>query len=171
VLLRDGSFLAGSVASANESAVRISFAGKKDASVLNSRVARIVLRPPRQPLPYEITSGRTGVFLRNRDFLESEFRGIQWGSVSMSSVLFGLKRFGIENGEVLVVVMNDCERVANGYELRLLDGSVLRAAKISSAERGLTIDEPLLGQLFVATSDLFEMRRASRQAETAAANP
>jgi hypothetical protein len=161
VLLRDGTFLSGPVTTANESAVRISFAGRKDAPVLNSRVGRIVLRPPRQPLAYEITTGRSGVFLRNRDFLESEFRGIQWGSLTMSSVLFGLKRFG--DSDVLVVVLNDCAPLTGGYEVQLLDGSVFRTKTLSANERGITLDEPLLGRLSFATSDLFEIRRTAHR--------
>ncbi|HEY0549389.1 MAG TPA: PA14 domain-containing protein, partial [Verrucomicrobiae bacterium] len=77
VLLRDGSFLAGAVTSADESAVRIGYPGKKDVTVLNSRVARIHLRPSRQPLRFEIAQGRTGVFTKSGDFLESEFKRIE----------------------------------------------------------------------------------------------
>ena len=159
ILLRDGSFIAGTVARADDTAVRISFGGRKDVPVLSHRVARIVLRPPRQSVRYEESLGRTGLFLKNGDFLESEFRAIEWGTISMSSVLFGLKRFGIEGGEPMVCVLNDCVPAKTPYEVRLLDGSFLRASNISANEDGVTIDEPLLGQFSVSSSDIFRISR------------
>jgi hypothetical protein len=129
-----------------------------------------VLRPPRQALPYEMAAGRSGVFLKNRDFLESDFRGIQWGSLSMSSVLFGLKRFGTD-GDVLVVVLNDGVAEARGYEVRLLDGSVLCATSVSGREGGMVVEEPLLGKLSISADELFEVRRLRPGQSTASNSP
>jgi hypothetical protein len=169
VLLRDGSFIAGTVASGDDTAVQVSFGGRKDVFVLSSRVARIALRPPRQALRYEDSAGRTGLFLRNGDFFESKFHAIEWGTVSMSSVLFGLKRFGIEGGEPVVLVLNDCALTNTPYEVRLLDGSVLRAAKISANERVITIEEPLLGQLSIPAGEIFKISRVDNAVQSSTA--
>ena len=158
VLLRDGSFLAGAVMSADESAVRISYPGKKDVTVLNSRVARIHLRPSRQPLRFEIAQGRTGVFTKSGDFLESEFKRIEGNTLHMGSVLFGSKKFGIENGEAVAVILNDPAPARPGFEVRLLDGSALQVPKVVANARTITIQEPILGTLSFPATELFEIR-------------
>ena len=169
VLLRDGSFIAGTVAFADVSAVRLSLGGRKDVPVLNSKVARIFLRPPRQPFRFEIARGRTGLFLKTGDFFESDFQGIEHGSLNMSSVLFGLKRYWIESSDPVAVVLNDYAPATAAFEVRLLNGSVLRATKLSATADGITMQEPLLGMLLIPVSDLFEIKRLLAAASTSAA--
>ena len=161
VILRNGTFLAGPVTSADESAVKLSIGRRKDVPVLNSRVARIVLRPPRQRVPYQLAAGRTGAFIKNGDFFESEFRGIDRGSLLMSSVLFGVKRFGIESGDASVVILNDFETDSAASEVRLLDGSILRGRKVFASPRQLTVEEPLLGPISIPVDEVWEIRRGT----------
>jgi len=163
VTLRDGSFIAGLVTKADGSAVRLSFGGRKDVPVLNSKVARIFVRASQQSLPFEITQGRSGVFTRGGDFFESEFQGIEYGWLTTSSVLFGLKRFHVDGGEPLVVVLNDCAPARADFEVRLLDGSVFRALKMSATTETITFEEPVLGGISVPTSELFEIRALRSQ--------
>jgi hypothetical protein len=164
VLLRDGTFIAGSVSAADESAVKLSFCERRNVPVLNSRVARIVVRPPRQRLDYDVAAGRTGVFLKNGDFLESEFRSILHGSLNMSSVLFGAKRFWIEGGDATVVVLNNCHPEPATAEIRLLDGSVVRATRLAANADTLTIEEPILGVLMIPVADIWKIDRGSESA-------
>lgn len=158
VVLRNGTFLAGAVIRADESAVRGAFAGRPEAALLQNRVARLILRPPRQPLAYDIAQGRRGVFMKNGDFFESELRSVEHNSLTMSSVLFGLKRFGLEDGGPLVVVLNDVMEEASGFEVRLLDGSVLRARKLKAAPATLTVEDSILGDLAIPAAELVEIR-------------
>jgi hypothetical protein len=161
VILRDGTFLAGTVTSADESAVKISIGKRKDVPVLNTRVARIVLRPPRQWLSYELATGRMGAFIKNGDFFESEFRGIERGSLLMSSVLFGVKRFGVESGDASVVILNDLRSDNASSEVWLLDGSVLRGTKLSVKGSELVVEEPLLGLISIPVAEVWEIRRGT----------
>lgn len=168
VFLLDGSFIAGPVAAADGSAVKLSVAGRKDFPVLNSKIARIILRPPRQAIPFEQAGGRTGVFLRNGDFFEGEFHSLDQGSLNMSSVLFGLKRFRIEGGDVVAVVLNDFQPVPARFEVRLLNGSVLRAHTISATDKVITLQEPVLGSLALPVAELFEIRSLEKRPGAAA---
>jgi len=158
VWLRDGTFLAGSVARADVSAIRISFGGRKEVSILNSLVARVIFRPSRQ-VPFDIAEGRTGLFLRNGDFLEGDFERIEHGTVSVSSVLFGLKRFRTEGNDALAVVLNGMVPAKVMFRIRLLDGSSLGATQLSGGENDITIEEPLLGRVVLAMSEVFEIER------------
>ena len=164
VLLRDGTFIAGPVSAADESAVRLSFVGRRNVPVLTSRVARIVVRPPRLRLDYDVALGRTGVFLKNGDFLESEFRNILHGSLNMSSVLFGAKRFWLEGGDATVAVLNDCHPQRAAAVVSLLDGSVVRAASLTANGGALTLEEPVLGSMTIPAADIWKIDRAASSA-------
>ena len=157
VMLRNGSFLAGSITKADESAVRFIFAGRAEAPILNSRVARLVLRPSRQPLPFSLAAGRTGVFTKNGDFLACDFRGLEHSTLTISSVLFGLKRYGLEDGP-FVVVLNDLAEEKSRYEVRLIDGSVLRAKKLKATPGALTVTDSILGDFDFPPAELLEIR-------------
>jgi hypothetical protein len=82
----------------------------------------------------------------------------------MSSVLFGLKRFSIEGSDPVAVVLNDCAPARAGFEVRLLDGSVLRAAKLTATSQEIALDEPILGNLSFPAAELFEIRALGARA-------
>jgi hypothetical protein len=158
-MLRNGTFLAGSITKADESAVRLALAARPEASVLNNRVARIILRPPRQLLPYDIAQGRRGVFTKQSDFFECEFRGLEHNSLTVSSVLFGLKRYSLAEESPLVVILNDVALENAGHEVRLIDGSVLRAKKLKVRSGSLTVTDSILGDFSIPAAELLEIRQ------------
>lgn len=162
VLLRNGSFLAGTVSKATESAVHISLPDRKDVPILNSKVARIYLKAPQQTLPYEEVRGRSGIFMKGGDFFEGDFRSIEHGSVIASSVLYGLRRFSIEGGEPLVILLNDPSPTRSGWEVRLLNGTSLRASRLTPTAQSITVDDTVVGRVTVPTSELFEIRHVAR---------
>ncbi|HTD66081.1 MAG TPA: PA14 domain-containing protein [Candidatus Limnocylindria bacterium] len=161
VLLRDGSFLAGTVSRASASAVYVSLPDRKNVPVLNSKIARIYLKPPHHSLPYENVRGQRGVFMKGRDFFESEFRGLDHGVITTSSVLFGMKNFSIEGGEPLVIVLNDCAPSQSGWDVRLLDGTALRTARLIATTQTITVEEPALGSISISPAELFDIRRVT----------
>lgn len=166
VLLRDGSFIAGPVAFADVSAVRLSYGGRKDVPLLNSKVARIFIHPPRQPLRFAVAGGRTGLFLKTGDFFESDFHSIEHGALNMSSVLFGMKRYWMQSSDPVAVILNECAPSAGAFEVRLLDGSLFRALKLTATADGVTLEEPVLGRFFVPASDLLDIQSLAARAGT-----
>ncbi|HMJ90688.1 MAG TPA: PA14 domain-containing protein, partial [Candidatus Acidoferrum sp.] len=123
--LRSGSFLAGEITASDRSATQVAFAGGKPITVLNHRVARLVLRPTRQIIRFELAANRTGMFLQNGDFLESELDQLNDRSIIMSSVLFGRRTYSRDNAQPLAVVMNDLAPQTGTLTVKLLDGSTL----------------------------------------------
>lgn len=156
--LRSGTFLAGTLGRGDASAVRITFGERKDMPVLNSKIARVVFRP-QHAVPFEIAQGRTGLFLRDGDFLESEFQRLEHGSVTVSSVLFGPKRFRSDEGDAAVMVLNDLAPAPSVFRVRLLDGTSLNAKSLACEGGRVTVEEPLLSQLSFPAGDLFEIER------------
>ena len=79
-------------------------------------------------------------------------------------MLFGLKRYGIEGGDPLVVVLNDCAPIGSGFEVGLLDGSVLRVPRVKPMAEAITIEEPILGSISIPASELLEIRAIGSRA-------
>jgi hypothetical protein len=160
LLLRTGSFIVGSIKSVSENAVKFSYRGEKEISVAPPNIARIFLRvPPRMPGP-DSTVGRTGVMLANGDFFEGAIRALRGGDIQLSSVLFGLKRLWL--GELAMIAFNNAPAVAPPWEVRLLDGSMIRTSSIVVEGEDLILDEPLLGKFRVSQSALMEIRNKER---------
>ena len=97
--------------------------------------------------------------MRNGDFFESDFQGLERNTLTVSSVLFGLKRFPVEGNDALVVVLNDVVAENSGFEVRLLDGSVLRARKVRATPASLAIEDSILGEISIPFSELVELRQ------------
>jgi hypothetical protein len=158
IWLRSGTFLAGTLGRGDVSAVRISFGERKDMPVLNSKIARIIFRP-QHSVPFEIAQGRTGLFLRDGDFLEGEFQRLEHGSVTVSSVLFGPKRFRSDEGDAAVMVLNDLAPVTPVLRVRLINGSSLNVTTLACENGWVTVHEPLLSRVSFPAGDLFEIER------------
>jgi hypothetical protein len=57
------------------------------------------------------------------------------------------------------VVLNDVTAENSGFEVRLLDGSVLRARKLRATSTSLAIEDSILGEISVPLSELVELRQ------------
>ncbi len=161
LLLRHGSFLAGDVTSADESSLKLAFAGRKDFSVGIYNSARLAVRPTVNPVPFEDSTNRAGVFLRFGDFFESEFKSINSGALKTSSVLFGIKNFPLNKQEVLAVVFNNITPAASPYEVRLADGSVLKVKSLTFKEGTVVVDDLTLGPLPLPLAEVAEIRNTA----------
>jgi hypothetical protein len=98
--------------------------------------------------------------LANGDFFEGAIRALRGGDIQLSSVLFGLKRLWL--GELAMIAFNNAPAVAPPWEVRLLDGSMIRTSSIVVEGEDLILDEPLLGKFRVSQSALMEIRNKER---------
>ena len=159
--LRHGSFLAGDVTSADESSLKLAFAGRKDFSVGVYNSARLLVRSTINPVSFENSTNRVGVFLRNGDFFESEFKGINSGLLKTSSVLFGIRTFPPYKQQVLAVVFNNITPAVAPYEVRLTDGSVLKVKSLAFKEGTVVVDDLTLGPLPLPLAEVAEIRNTA----------
>jgi len=156
--LRSGTFLAGEVVSADGSSTRLSVAGGKPLTLLNHRLARLVLRTARNPLAFEVAGSRTGIFLSNGDFLEGDFDEVTARSVVVSSVLFGRRTYARDSSHALAVVLNPMLPASAPLEVKLKDGSVIRARGVRGASGTVSIDEVAVGELRFDAAEVEEIR-------------
>jgi PA14 domain len=158
VLLVDGSFVGRRVHSADGTRVRFSNAASEPAlSTVN--VARVYFHGPSADQIKSFESGRTGLLLRNGDFIDGEIRQIADGTVSISSILFGLKKVGMD--KALAAALRDPvpPRRPATFEICTQDGSRFQASQLAVEKNALVLQDPILAGFKIKPQDLEMIRR------------
>jgi hypothetical protein len=93
IFMRDGTFVAAEVLSADDTQVKYRQADGKEASVLLARVAVLLLKPFPESKQEALERDRRGLLLENGDFFESELKELKAQSISVNSVLFGQRKY------------------------------------------------------------------------------
>jgi hypothetical protein len=158
VWLCTGSFLAGQVRALDARQIKLAFRGGQELAVPTSKAAQVVLQVIAQATSPHPT--RPGALLRNGDLIEGVFRRIEGRHVQLSSVLFGLRTLSLEN--VAVLCLRPAVPSPATFEVRTLEGSVLRADSLRADPMGLQVDEPAVGSVRLPLSALAEIRRITR---------
>jgi hypothetical protein len=147
VVLRDGNMIAGRIVSFDPAkGVTYERVGKQETRP-TEEVARLVFSPvpPEQASP----SSHPGALLSSGDFVEGEItavavKPVNWPrppqlKVSVRSVLFGMKDFEIAR-DVIAVDLAGVTPGPAAYEVRLGDGSLVRAKSVGLQAGGATVD-------------------------------
>jgi hypothetical protein len=158
VLLRNGSFVAGQVKSVDEATVKFSFRGQQEFAVPIHKTALVCLRLPGRSPAIEL--GRPGVLLNKGDFFEGELKKLEGRSIRLSSVLYGLRSFGLD--DVAVVVLNSVAPEPAAFALRTTDGSRLQADALSVEGTLFVLEERALGPLRLPAEAVVELERSRR---------
>jgi len=162
VVLRQGSVLAGTIYSANDSAVKMN-AGGREVSIPLNDLARIYFLPLRYEAMAKLAKDQAGILLANGDFLEGQLVGISPGQVRLSSVLFGLKRF--DQPRVAAAVLHEISKLPTRYEVTTGDGSDFLLDRLSIEKNALLVELGAIGSLKYAAEQISEVRiGASRYA-------
>ncbi|MCC6231239.1 MAG: hypothetical protein IT580_01260 [Verrucomicrobiales bacterium] len=158
--LRGGSTLVGPVESADDSVVRLGGPWKGTmVSLLN--VARLEFAPLSPDHEARLADERVGVMLADGDFLDGRLRGIATNTATLSSLLFGFRKFAL-GSEAAVVVVGSPEEDDTRFQVLMKNGSELRARDLGTSGETLLVEAPLLGALRV---DWNEVSRIQRFAE------
>ncbi len=94
----------------------------------------------------------------NRDFLEGEFKGIEAGRVRIDSVLFGSKKLEMKR-EAAALVLGEVSVEAGELEVRLRDGSRVRAKGVKVKGEEVVLEEKLLGEVRVVRGEVVGVGR------------
>jgi len=137
----------------------ITFAGlPKVVRVPTSRVARIAFQPLSSELAWRTRVSRPGVFVNTGDFFDGDFRGLENGQLTISSVLYGLRTFDVED-EALALVLQPRKWPQTNYEIETADGSLLLGTNLTLGEGEVKLREPTLGEVRVPAFEIIELRR------------
>jgi hypothetical protein len=94
--LRDGQWIEAEVTALSDFSVKFRRAGGLEESAKLNQVAAILLQPVPDTRRERIEASQRGVLLRGGDFFEGEFSRLDMGQATLSSVLFGLKKFNLK---------------------------------------------------------------------------
>lgn len=153
LLLVNGSLLPGAIESADRSSIRVS--GTRE-PVSRVQAARLIFQPIREQNEAAIQRGRAGVLLRNGDFVEGEFHGLQGGEIEIRSVILGAKKIGV--GLAVAVILRDVRPAAAKYEIRTRHGGIYRTAAPRLQQDALMISDAALPRLTLAAGEIVEIK-------------
>lgn len=159
IVLRDGTIIADPFTAVDNSKVTCS-KDRKGLAIATRDVARLVF----QPLGDAVELRRSGLLLRNGDFIDGELREIAEGRAKISSVLFGQQSYELKN-KVAAVVLRDTKPGPAAFLVRTLDGSVWRARSLVFEEKGARVETSLTGPWRIGAAELVEIRRGSPPAK------
>lgn len=157
VELVSGSQIVGRPEQANEN--EIVFAGApKVVRVPTASVARIAYQPLSGELAWKTRVSRPGVWVSTGDFFDGDFRSIVGHQLTISSVLYGLRTFDIDE-EVLAVVLQPRKVRHASFELKAADGATLLISEIALGDGELLLREAAVGEVRVPAFEILELRR------------
>jgi len=126
VVLVSGTIAGAPIKSGTATTVRLGGA-LENQSISVTKLARIHVRPITTEMAAAIPKGRSGVLLKNRDFIDGEFAGVENGRVKIESVLFGSRSFDLAK-EVIAVILRATEPPRWHYAVTARDGTALYGA-------------------------------------------
>ena len=133
VFLASGAIVAAPIQKATEAAIRFQGLFSKQSLPL-ARVARIHVKPLDRDMVSALPKGRAGVLLKNRDFIDGDFAGIENGRVKTTSILFGNRTFDLEK-DVVAIVLRPQAPLMWRWSISARDGSTVygQAAVLESS--------------------------------------
>ena len=136
VVLRNGVIIDAPLQSGSATSLRLrGVAGRQPISM--AKVSRIHVRPITRNLAQALPADRAGVLLKNRDFIDGEFAGLENGRVKIESVLFGERTFDLK--DVVAIVLRGQAPPMWRCAITTIDGAVLygKGLRISPASVAL----------------------------------
>jgi hypothetical protein len=123
VVFLNGATITAPIQSASDAALRFQGVFSKQSLPL-AKVARIHVQPLGSEMAAALPKGRPGVLLRNGDFIDGDFAGIENGRVKITSVLFGNRTFDMAK-DVVAIVLRGNEPPMWRYSVSARDGTAL----------------------------------------------
>ena len=152
-----GSRIASNPRTADDSAVKFE-AGNYPERISTVNVARIVLRPVPIKHRGRLEAGRSGVLLRNGDFIEGEFQSLKEDWLVLNSILLGVKVYGLDEVMALVLAKIKKPTKSSRFELKLENGSLFHVRGFKVDEGKITVDDPTVGKMKIPLIEFNAMR-------------
>jgi hypothetical protein len=165
VLLRSGSYLAGNFGQfdiTGPASVGGFNRNGKSVSVSAAQIATVVLNPTTRRQIAK-SGSKIGLLLKNGDFIEADIESIRaWDPdvVRINSLALGITEFGERFGQTAnqAVFFHPLQPQPSDYEIRLTDGSIIRAASLGVSNGQLVISEVSGGSVTVDPNEIAQFR-------------
>jgi len=168
VLLRSGSFLAGSFATLNLDPANPDTNGNfrrkvRSLRIPASKIATVVIQPTTRTQIMGANS-QVGLIMKNGDFLDGNPQAVGGSAVRISSLVLGIASY--PHAEVSACVLHPLQPQASAYEIRLKDGSIIRASSISGNNGEVVIEEVSGLSVSVAQDEIAQFRAGPAQVQS-----
>jgi hypothetical protein len=154
VLLRSGSFLAGSFQTTGPSTGNLDRNGKT-ISLNTDQIAAVVFHAVTRA-QIAAQAEQPGLIMRNGDYLAADIQSINGSFVTLNSVLLGIVSY--EGGVARACVLQPEQPQPSDYEIRLKDGSIVRAKSLSRNGDQIAIAEVSGLTWNVSSDEIAEIR-------------
>jgi hypothetical protein len=154
ILLCSGSFLAGRIGQFDATTGTL-VTNSQTLTIPTAQVAAIDFNLLARSL---ITGAgnQSGLIMRNGDFLAGNFEKAYGDMASLSSLVFGITVYPAET--VGACVLHPVQSLPSAYEVRLQDGSILRAKNVSVDKNQCTIEDNSGFTVKVPTDNIAQVR-------------
>lgn len=155
IFLLNGTTLVGNLKSITSKEIVLSVE-KKDFKVPLVNVGKVLFRNVPEELKEVISSGRSGVLLRNGDFIDGEVKEVDEDIVSLYSTLLGIKRLSIRLN-VVALVFKKTRSTKSDVKIVTKYGSEIRGSNIQFEKETFKLKEEILGEIEFSYKDLVEI--------------
>ena len=157
VVLRNGSVLTGRIVAMDPSGVRQDALGE-ERFFSSVQVARVLFRPVPLQSSALLAPDRPGVLLSSGDFLEGEIAAVKNNSLFINSVVLGQRKIDLGD-KIIAIVWNDAKPLPDNFQVRLRDGSVLRARTLGTDGANIIMPETVSTDLRLPLAAILEIQR------------
>jgi hypothetical protein len=154
VLLVNGSMIPGQVEFADRTTVRM--AGL-DAPLSIIQVARLILNPMTVAADASVQGRRTGVLLKNGDFVEGNFGGSKGGQVEVSSVILGSKK--LSAAQVTAVILRDMNAGSTRFEITTRNQGLYRVNAVQLQKEALLLTDSAVPRIKLMVAEIAALQR------------
>lgn len=157
LVLKDGTVIADYFTALGDTMVAFSpaHAGRR---VLTMHVARVLFQSLDDP--DALPPHRTGVLLSNGDFVDCEIASMKNNRVTVTSVLFGQRHYDLGK-RIAALALRSVTTQPASFELKTVDGSVLRCQSLRVGADEALVETPLAGAWRVSRVEIQEIVRTT----------
>ena len=160
VVLTDGTILAGKPEIRDQRILKLERNGKRSELPWN-RIAVVLLRPASASIIQPGSAVRAGVMMAGSDFLEGEITSIATNSITLNSLLFGIKKVNLDRRPVAILNAG-VNRQSGRWEIRLTDDSLIYCEEPSPSAEALTIGHPWLSSFVLKWDEIADISSPAR---------
>jgi hypothetical protein len=156
ILFRSGTFLAADIAGMKDDKITYTHNHKRT-TTSSAEVARLIYKPVPAELAEKIPDDRMGVALASGDFIDGDIKEVSY-RVTVSNLVFGPRTFGLKTNEVLAIYVKHAGAPELPYVVTATDGSVYQGKAIKIEKDSISLEDPTLGAVTLATRELAQLK-------------
>ena len=155
VLLIDGSYIPGSVLTADDKVVTFNYRDQKQIVIATNQVAWVVLHPLGETAT-RIPAKGIGLLTLAGDFIEGECQDISIGKVKLASVVFGVSTYDTAS-QTAAVIYREAGHSDAVWKIRTIGGGEIDANSFRVEGELMMVEEPLVGPIEFRLSDIVDV--------------